>query len=326
MGSVATVAGQAVIMLILIAVGYGLYRGGLLNADATKQLSSVTIMVINPIVMFNAYQSEFDPQKLRGLLIALVLSVAAQGILVSAATVIVRPTRENCEVERFALSYTNCTFMGIPLVQAAFGADGVFYLTAYITAFNIFMWTHGVILMRGSESEEPRRRARGLLKILFSPALIAVALGLLFYFTGFRLPKLVQEPLDLLGAVNTPLAMIVSGATIAKSGLLECFKDRSVYVFQSLKLIIVPMLLAALFVPMQMFGIDVAALNTTLIAASAPTAAATVMFAYRYGRDEGCASRHFTFSTIASIITIPLIMIFSEFLTRLFIPQIVQSV
>lgn len=320
MQSAIIVAVQAVIMLILLGAGYGLYKGKLLGDEATKQLSNIAITIINPIVIFNAYQTDFDPRKLRGLLVALALSFAAQALLVGAASVIVRPAHENYQTERFALSYSNCAFMGIPLVEATFGSDGVFYLTAFITAFNVFMWTHGVILMSGGGKKTAKEHARELLKILLSPAILSIILGLAFFFAGLRLPEILQEPLNYLGSMNTPIAMIVSGATIAKSGLLDCFKSKRVYALQTVKLLIVPILLAALFVPVQIFGIDSSIVNTILIAAAAPTASATIMFAYKYGRDEKCASNHFALSTIASIITIPLILMLSGLMTSLFIP------
>ncbi len=312
------VAFQAVVMMLLLAAGYGLYKGKLLGDEATKQLSNIAITIINPIVIFNAYQTDFDPQKLRGLIVALILSFAAQGLFVGAAAVLIRPTRKNFETERFAVSYSNCAFMGIPLVEATFGAEGVFYLTAFITAFNVFMWTQGVILMSGGGEKSAKESAKSLLKILLSPAILSIVLGLLFFFTGIRLPKILSEPLTYLGAMNTPLAMIVSGATIARAGLLDCFKSKRVYLLQTIKLILVPILLAALLVPVRILGIEPAVVNAVLIAASAPTASSTIMFAYKYGRDEKYASNHFALSTIASIVTIPLILTLSGIMSGIF--------
>lgn len=314
------VARQAAIMLMLLAVGFGLYKGKLLGDESTKQLSNIALTVINPIVIFNAYQTKFDPAKLRGLLIALGLALVSQVLLIIAAVIVIRPSRKSYETERFAISYSNCAFMGIPLVDAVFGRDGVFYLTAFVTIFNIFLWTHGVVVMQGKTEKSAKERLRELVKILTSPAIVSIALGLVFFFTGLRLPNLVQTPLDYLGAMNTPIAMIVSGATIAKSGLLDCFKTRSVYLLQIFKLLLVPALLAGLFVPLELFGVSSVVINTVLIAAAAPTASATVMFALKYNRDEKCASNHFALSTLASIITIPLMLFLSAMLTRLFIP------
>ena len=54
-------------------------------------------------------------------------------------------------IERFSSVYSNCGFMGIPLVNAMFGSEGVFYLTAFITVFNILAWTHGIIIISGEK-------------------------------------------------------------------------------------------------------------------------------------------------------------------------------
>lgn len=321
MRSAGIVAFQALVMFILLALGFFLYKKKLLGDEATRQLSDITISVINPIVIFNAYQTDFDPALFKGLMYALLLAFIGQTILVGSSYIMVRAGHRDFEVERFALGYSNCAFMGIPLVQATFGAEGVFYLTAFITAFNVFMWTHGVVLMGGSDDKRsPSERARSLLKILVSPAILAIVLGLLCFFTGLRMPSLIQQPLDYLGAVNTPLAMLVSGATIAKTGLLDGLKNKRIYFLQSFKLLIVPMLLAALFVPMELFGVSPIVVETMILAAAAPTASSTIMFAYKFGRNEGCASNHFAMSTIFAVVTMPLVLAFAQTLERLFVP------
>lgn len=302
-------------MFILLFVGYFLYKRKLLGEEATRQLSNITISIINPIVIFNSYQTEFEPDMLYGLLCAMALALAAQGIFAAAAHAAVRKGAENSSIERFAFAYSNCAFMGIPLVEAVFGSDGVFFLTAYITMFNIFMWTHGVCVM-SSERGGVKRFA----KVLVSPSMLAIALGLAAFFTGIRLPSVIQLPLDYLGATNTPLAMLVSGATIAKAGLLEGFKLKRVYYVQAFKLMIIPVLLAAVFIPLRIFGVSGTVINVILIAAAAPTASATIMFSYKYGHDAEYAARHFTVSTILSILTMPLILLVSELMTSVLIP------
>lgn len=321
MKSALIIAFQAVVMFILLAVGYFLYKKKFLGDAATKQLSDIAITIINPIVIFNAYQMDFNPSLFRGLMYALLLAFITQTILVGSAYIMVRANHENFEIERFALGYSNCAFMGIPLIDATFGTEGVFYLTAFITAFNVFMWTHGVVLMGGSNSGgTAKERARSLLKILVSPAILAVVLGLVLFFTGLRLPGIIQQPLDHLGAMNTPLAMLVSGATIAKAGLLDGLKNKRIYFLQSFKLLIVPMLLAALYVPMELFGVSPMIVDTIIIAAAAPTASSTIMFSYKFDKNAGYASNHFAMSTIAGMVTMPVVLAFAKMLERLFIP------
>lgn len=321
MNSALIIAFQAAVMFILLAVGYFLYKKKFLGDEATQQLSNIAISIINPIVIFNAYQTDFDPSLFRGLMFALLLAFIAQTILVGSAYIMVRPNHRSAEIERFALGYSNCAFMGIPLIDATFGSEGVFYLTAFITAFNVFMWTHGVILMGGSrQNVSAKERVKSVLKILLSPAILSIVLGLICFFTGLRMPSIIQQPLDYLGSMNTPLAMLVSGATIARAGLLDGLRNKRIYFLQSFKLLIVPMLLAALYVPMELFGVSPIVVNTIILAAAAPTASSTIMFAYKFGRDSGYASNHFAMSTVAGIITMPLVLAFAQMLERLFIP------
>lgn len=312
MKSATVIAFQAVVMFILLFCGYFLYKKKMLSADATKQLSNITISIINPIVIFNAYQTDFNPILLRGLLWSLGLSFVSHIVLILAARLAIKKGSKNSEIERFAISYSNCAFMGIPLIESAFGSEGVFFLTGYITMFNLFMWTHGVVSMSDGEKKPPKETLRDLLKILCSPAILSIALGLVFFFTGLRLPGILSLPLNYLGSMNTPLAMLVSGATIAKAGLFDAFKKGRAYYVQALKLIILPLILTALFVPMQYFGADRIVINTVLVAAAAPTASATIMFAYKFGKDPEYASHHFALSTVLSCITLPLTLLLSD--------------
>lgn len=319
MNSASIIAFQAAVMFILLVVGYLLYKKKLLSEEASKQLSNIALSVINPIVIFNAYQKDFNSELAMGLLIAAILAIIAQGTLVLVAKLVVRKGGENFQIERFAVSYSNCAFMGIPLVEATFGSEGVFYLTAFITVFNLFMWTQGVVMMSGESGKSPKERAKSLLKILVSPSILAIILGLICFFTGLKMPRIIAQPLEYLGSMNTPLAMLVSGATIAKAGILKGFKSPRIYFLQLFKLIVVPLLLSLLFIPARICGVSPMIISVVLIAAAAPTASATIMFSYKYDRDAEYASGHFALSTIASVITMPLIMAFSDWISSLFI-------
>lgn len=308
MNSAAIIACQAIVMFVLLAVGYFLYKRHWLDSESTRKLSNITISIINPIVIFNAYQRDFDFELLTGLLAALVLALISQVVLVLCGMIVVRKSGKNFQVDRFAIAYSNCAFMGIPLVEAAFGSEGVLYLTGYITVFNIFLWTHGVISMGGSSGG-----AKGLLKVLLSPPIMSIVLGLLFFFFGWRLPDLLQQPLDYLGSMNTPLAMLVSGATIAKAGLGSAFKNKRVYFIQIFKLIAVPAVLIAAFVPLTLTGlVSPEVVRITVIAAAAPTASATIMFAYKFGRNEKYAANQFALSTLFSVASLPLVLLLTE--------------
>lgn len=311
MDSALIIAFQAAVMFILLFVGYFLYKAKMMSDETTKQLSAILLTIVNPVIIFNSYMMDFNTELLAGLGISLLLSALAHVVLIIGANIAVRKGRPNYEIDRFATIYCNCGFMGIPLINATFGSEGVFYLTGFITMFNLFMWTHGTLLMSGQKSQSFRETSKAFVKVLVSPAIISILVGLVFFFLGLRVPSIIQTPLDYIGSLNTPLAMLVSGATIAKAGLLRGFRCGRNYYIQIVKLLAIPALLTLAFVPLAKLGVSMMLINTVLIAAAAPTASATIMFSYRHGKDEDYASGHFALSTISSMLTMPLVLLLS---------------
>ena len=191
--------------------------------------------------------------------------------------------------------------MGIPLVGAMFGSEGVFYLTAVITALNLLVWTHGVLSFTGGSGFT----VKGFFKALCSPSIIAVPLGLLCFLLRLRVPDVVYNALDYIAGMNTPLAMIVAGATVAQTNLLKVFAKPRTYYISLLKLIVAPLLIVLAF---SLFHLPTIITLTVALAMAAPAGAMGTMFAIRYDRNAPYASEIFAATTILSALTLPLIV------------------
>ncbi|MBR7083710.1 MAG: AEC family transporter, partial [Oscillospiraceae bacterium] len=116
---------QAIIMFILILVGALCFKLKLLSKETVSQISGFVLKVVNPIVILMAYQREFRGDLVRNLGYTFILSVTAYIIAMLIAYLCIR-NKEGREtvIERFSCIYSNCGFMGIPLVQAMFGYEG----------------------------------------------------------------------------------------------------------------------------------------------------------------------------------------------------------
>ena len=304
MDAVLTTLFQVGVMFILILFGVFCFKAGFISKRGNKQLSNLVISVVIPVLIFVSYQKKFDKMLLKGLLISLVIAIVSHILLMVFATIFVKKSNNpDWSVERFAVIYSNCAFMGIPLINGLYGTEGIFYLTAYITIFNILMWTHGVILLKGEKD------MKSIMHAVRSPAIIAAVLGMIMFISQISLPKIILVPLNDIAVLNTPLAMIVSGVTIAQTDILKALKKWRIYLIASFKLLIVPIIVLLIFKP---FGISEAVLNTAVIAAACPTATATIMFAYKYKKNAIYASEVFAVSTIISAVTLPLILILSN--------------
>lgn len=295
---------QAISMFLLIIVGAGCFKLNLLSKETVSQISALVLKIINPVVIFMAYQREFQPELVKNLGWTFLLSIIAYIIAIGVSYIFIKQ-REGREVviERFSCIYSNCGFMGIPLVKSMFDYEGVFYLTAFLTVFNALVWSHGVMQMSGEKS------LKSLGKVLRSPAIIAILLGMLCFFMQITIPEILSETLENLGNLNTPLAMIVAGATIIQTDLLHVFKKPRVFYICFIKLLLIPVLITSIF---MLFSFDKIIEMTVLAAMSAPSAAICTMQCLNYHRNATYASELFGVTTLFSVVTMPLMMVLYE--------------
>lgn len=175
--------------------------------------------------------------------------------------VLIRKKTPDLAVERVSSIYSNCAFMCIPLINGIYGSEGVLYLTAYLTFFNVLIWTHGLMTMKGE------RDFSSLVKALVSPSVIAVVVGLICYLTNIRLPKVPATALQYIADMNTPIAMVIAGATAAQTNVLKALQNRRIYYVSLCKLIILPV---AGFFAMWILNPPPIVLMTVTIAAACP--------------------------------------------------------
>lgn len=308
-------------MFIILLAGVIAYKTRLINKTSTAHLSNLLLMMVSPLLSFLSYQLDFTPALLNGLLLALFASVLTYVISIGLSELLFRleksllsktETRtENYGVEKIALVYSNCGFFGIPLVSSIFGTEGVFYLTAYLTAFNVLLWTHGLLAMG------ERFDLKTLWKKLMTPAILAVVTGVICFLLRIHLPEILTYPLGLIANMNTPLAMIVAGANLAQADLLKCLKKPRVYLVSFLRLLVLPALsLLLLWVLHITISLDFTIAFTVFIASACPVGAVSIMFAERFGKDSSYATELFVVTTVLSLLTIPLISIPAAFLLK----------
>ncbi len=286
---------QITIMFLILALGIICSKVGIITAAMIERLSVLLLQIISPIIIFASYQSDYTKDRLDKLLLAFALSLLALLIQIAVAYLFIKKKRPDSDVEKLSAIYSNCGFFGIPLIWGVFGKEGVFYLTGYLTVFNIFFWTHGILMIAGKTTK------RQMVRNLLSPAVIGILAGLVCFLARIRLPALVLEAMDLVGGMNTPLAMLVAGASVAQSGGFNGFKELRIYRTTAIRLVAIPIAVVAVF---SFIPVDPMILLVIIIAAAAPTGASNTMMAIRFQRNGAYASRIFVVTTLLAIITI----------------------
>ena len=292
------------VMFIILLIGAFCYKRGLITEHTNRSLSDISLMLVTPLLIFTSYQKPFDAQLFEGLMLSFLLSIVSFAVAIAASYLMIRkkPGSENYTIERISAIYSNCGFIGIPLIDALAGSEGVFYMAAYITIFNALLWSQGVIMMTGKSD------IKSILKIVRSPSIIAVILGILCFLCRILLPDVIVEPLASIASMNTPLAMLVAGVTIAQSSLLKAVRKPRIYYVCLIRQVIAP-LLVLLLLKAAPFAIPDPVMLTIVTACACPAAASGTLFAIKYQKDSLYASEIFAISTVLSMITIPAVFL-----------------
>lgn len=300
---------QVITMFLIIFIGMLCFKIKIIDKKNNTALSAIVLNIVNPAVIFISYQKDFDTNLFKGLGYALILSAVSFVFAIVISTVLIRKNpKTQWNIERIAVIYSNCGFVGIPLINALIGSIGVFYLAAYLTCFNLLLWTHAVMLMKKLSGIEE------VIKNFISPCVIAIFAGIIFFVLGIKLPESLYNAVDSIAGMNTPLAMIVAGVTIAQTNILNALKKSRVYVMCILKLILIPVVICFVVLPFYRMGIDKNIIMMVVIATACPTGASGTLFAIRYGGDSLYASELFGLTTFLSALTIPLVMMLAGYL------------
>ena len=294
---------QVIIMFILMAVGFVAYRKKWITDQGTKDIGKLLLNIAIPIVVISNFYIEKTAEKTMDLLSSLLFSVLslAVAILVSALLF-----HKQDRIGEFASAFSNAGFIGIPLVQATFGSGAVFYISMMIVLVNFLQWTYGVYTITDDRS------VMDVKKVMKNPLVLAVAIGLLLYFSQLPLPAIVTTVFSTISGINTPLAMFSSGVYLAQSNLWEMIKKKQVYLVSLSRLVLVPLVTIFLF-KMLPFGTEELKLSI-LCASACPVGSNVAVFAQQYDKDYKRGVEYVCVSTLLSIATLPLIIYIAAFL------------
>lgn len=301
------VLGQVLTLFLLMGVGFLLEKKDKLSMVGTSEMSFLLMYVVTPCVIVDSFQTDWDPALLRTLAVGTGAVGVCYVVYVLISLLLFRKREPDLQAPlRFGCVYGNTGFMGLPLVRAVLGEEALIFVMASMVMFQVFSWTHGVILMGGRRAFAPR-------KIVLNPGVIAVAVGLPIFLLRLRLPGPVYSAVRFMGELNTPVAMVIIGAQMARADLLGTFKGGVLYAASAVKLLVMPLLTALILMPLHL---DPMFFSATVILAAAPSAGITSMFSERFGRDGAKAAQLVSLSTLLSILTLPVMAVAAELLGR----------
>ncbi len=297
---------QLVIMIIITLAGYIFARIAKVIDDQQKFMSRLLLYFINPFLVLNSFNMEFSWLKFRQLWFAAFIALILHGVMILLGFL---SSKE--KIDRVAVAFTNCGFVGIPLIRGVFGDEGVFYLMGYLIIFNVLIWTYGYYQMSGTTN---------LKKVITNPNIIAVTIGLVLFCLPFELPELVRKPIVMIADINTPMAMLLLGILFARFEFDRAYIARVIkttvfrLVVTSLCNLVVIIVVYKLCINMQDIKMMLFAIY---ICSMCPVATTIPGLSVVFDHDKSFASLIVTITSMFCILTIPTFVALGEWVVGL---------
>ncbi len=293
---------QVFIMFVLMGIGFLAYKRGLISDEGSRDIGKILLNVAIPVVVISNFCIEKTAEKTVQFLQSMLLCLICMILSIVMAYLFYH---KRDRIAEFSAAFSNAGFIGIPLVQATFGNEAVFFISVMIVLVSSLQWTFGVYTMTDDRS------VMDLRKIISNPIVISVIIGVLIYASGVKMPLIVRDIFSLISAINTPLAMFVSGVYLAQSDLLKIMKQKDPYLVSLARLIVIPLVTVLVFrlIPFGSRQMKLA----ILLAAACPVGSNVAIFAQQYGKDYRKGVEYVCISTILSILSLPLLVMIAQF-------------
>ncbi len=291
---------QIIIMFALMAIGFIFFKKKMITVQGSSDMGKILLYLVIPVVIIQSFWITKTPEKTTELFYSILLSFIAMVISVVISYIFFG---KEDGISTFSSAFSNAAFIGIPLVTATISEEAAFFIAMMIVLINALQWTIGVYMISKDKN------AIHIKKIITNPIVISVVIGLILYFSGIPQPEIMTSLFSNIKGINTALAMIISGAYLAQSDLLEMLKKKNTYLVCLFRLLIIPLLILLILYILPIGTLDIKL--TIVIASACPVGSNVAIFAQQYNKNYTEAVEQVCLSTILCLITLPLLVGFA---------------
>lgn len=274
------------IVPVFAVVALGWWLAGRRGLDPAT-LANLTILVASPALMFSVLAGADVAPGRWGALAGGALWVAGGTAVVAVAYARIAGGGRGVILPAVFWNAGNLT---LPLARLAFGPEGLEAAAVIFVTMAILNSTVGIWIAKGED---------GFSEVVRMPLVYGSVGGLSLATTGVTLPRVIMEPVEMLGAMAIPLMLVNLGMQLRTLAVGD-FRHSLIAV--AIRMVGGPAL-ASLFV--VLFGVGGIERNVLLLASVMPSAVINAVMAQRYGTDPALVASAVVISTLASVVTIP---------------------
>lgn len=304
---------QTAFLFSFIVIGYILSRWKFVPGNAQTVLSKLENCVFIPALVLDTFINNFTVQKIGAASQLLLQSIALAAVAIALSLICVRfCSRDKYEqkIYTYGLCFSNFGFMGNAVVSALFPGIFMEYLIFTLPLWTlIYLWGVPTLLIGDSGKQSLKQR----LKNFVNPMFVCTILGMLIGLLNIPMPGFVSSTVSAAGSCMSPVAMLLTGMTIAQFDIKEVLRIKSVYLVTVLRLIAFPMLFLGvmLLVPFpETFAI------CAICSLAMPLGLNTIIVPSALGKDTKVASGMALVSHVLACITIPVVFMLFEYILK----------
>ena len=298
---------QMVLLFIIMAIGFVVGKTKLLTPDGNKLLTRIVLFIGLPCTILNSvFENEIDltiGDTLYFLLMALLTFAIAFAVSIP-VIYLLGGDKKNRGLLNFMSVFSNCGFMGFPVVIAIMGLSSAYYVALFNIPFNVLVFSIGIFMISSGKTGDgavTQFNPKSLINPVLIVALIAIPIALI----GFKPPQIIADAIKITGNLTTPGGMLVIGSTLAHMHFKSILSEWRIIPVTLLKLIAIPVV--TWFILKNIISNEML-LGVLVLVSAMPSAAMASMLAIEYGGNEKTASAGVFLTTLLCGVTVPLLV------------------
>jgi len=297
--------GQMLVLFSFIFMGYVVAKLKAVPENSATVLSKLENNLFVPALVLGTFVGNFTVEKLgtawKLFLISFVICFVMMFLAVIVSKFCVKDQYIR-NIYTYGLAFSNFGFMGNAVVSAVFPEIFLDYLIFTMPLWTmIYLWGVPCLLI---PSEEGKQTIKSRLKSFANPMFAAMVLGIVIGLCNIKLPAFLTTVIDVTGSCMSPIAMMLTGITVANMNVKKVLSMKSIYVVSVVRLIVFPIIFIGLF---QLIPAAQNIVVCTICSLAMPLGLSTLVIPGGYGKDTSVAAGMAIVSHLLSAVTIPII-------------------
>jgi predicted permease len=300
---VVQIINSILVLTVIIFIGFIIAKLNVLSEQGSSVISGLIMKITFPAIIIISMQKSFTQELFKNSMGLIGLSIVIYLGLIVAVTIFGKVSSlpiNKRKMMQFLVVFGNVAFMGFPVASAIYEDVGIFYASCFNMFYNLLMFSYGIMILGDKNSKIDFKK-------FINPGLIATIIGFILFLTSFKLPYIIYRPIEWIGDMTIPLALLVVGNSLARIKLKDLINEPLVWIYVLERLIVVPCIL--LFI-LKIMGLSNYMLVIPVVIISTPAPLTAGVFASEYGGDILFANKCIVLSNFLAIITVPLIIYF----------------